>query len=173
MTYMPRPPHAASLFFTVRLAQPGGTLLVDHVDLLRDAVRVTLKRRPFQIAAWVVLPDHMHAVWTLPAADPIYSERWGAIKAQFTMAYRKRCEVAPGPELVSGELPLGPEPAPLKEPPVWRRRFQVYRIRDDAERKALVRYCWRDPVKHGLVGRAEDWELSSVHRDMRENNEKY
>ncbi len=61
----------ASVFFTVNLATRGGELLVDHIDLLREAVVVTKARRPFEIDAWVVLPDHMHAVWTLPIDDPI------------------------------------------------------------------------------------------------------
>ncbi len=50
----------ASVFFTVNLAQRGGALLVDHIDVLREAVAVTKARRPFEIDAWVVLLDHMH-----------------------------------------------------------------------------------------------------------------
>jgi putative transposase len=59
----------ASIFFTVDLSRRGGNLLVDEVDQLRLAVQQTLVTRPFVIDAWVVLPDHLHAVWTLPDGD--------------------------------------------------------------------------------------------------------
>ena len=59
----------ASYFFTVNLRDRRSDLLTRHVDVLRDAVRVTRNRHPFEIDAWVVLPDHMHCLWTLPAGD--------------------------------------------------------------------------------------------------------
>ena len=65
----------ASIFFTVGLSRRGGSLLVDEVDQLRLAVQQTLVTRPFVIDAWVVLPDHLHAVWTLPDGDIDYSQR--------------------------------------------------------------------------------------------------
>lgn len=83
----PRVP-GATVFFTVCLAERDSRLLVDRVDLLREAVRVTKARRPFRIDAWVVLPDHMHAVWTLPENDANFSDRWGAIKARFSRHVR-------------------------------------------------------------------------------------
>ena len=71
-------------FFTVNLLERRNTLLVDQIDVLRDAVRTVRAARPFHIDAWVVLPDHMHAIWTLPADDTDYSARWKAIKIAFT-----------------------------------------------------------------------------------------
>ena len=59
----------ATVFFTVTLAARGGSALVDHVDALREAVRRTKAERPFRVDAFVVLPDHLHAVWTLPEGD--------------------------------------------------------------------------------------------------------
>ena len=55
-------------FFTVNLLERRRDTLVRHVDALREAVRATRRERPFHIDAWVVLPDHMHCVWTLPEA---------------------------------------------------------------------------------------------------------
>jgi putative transposase len=81
----PRTPGAA-VFFTVTLAGRGSRLLVDHVATLREAVRVTKAERPFRIDAWVVLPDHMHCLWTLPEGDSDYSVRMGAIKVRFSRA---------------------------------------------------------------------------------------
>ena len=70
-------------FFTVNLLERRRDLLVAHIDALRNAVRKVRLKRPFHIDAWVVLPDHMHAVWTLPADDSDYSTRWKAIKIAF------------------------------------------------------------------------------------------
>ena len=79
-------PHApgATIFFTVTLATRGTDLLVREVGRLRAAVAATRAERPFGIDAWVVLPDHLHCVWTLPEGDAAYSVRWGAIKARFS-----------------------------------------------------------------------------------------
>ena len=63
-------------FFTVRLQDRGSRLLTDQVDLLRSSVRLAQKRWPFVIAAAVVLPDHLHMIWTLPQNDPDFSKRW-------------------------------------------------------------------------------------------------
>jgi putative transposase len=74
-------------FFTANLLERrGNTLLTDRVDLLREAVRRVRRSRPFTIDAWVVLPDHMHAVWTLPPGDDDFSTRWRLIKTFFVRA---------------------------------------------------------------------------------------
>ncbi len=83
----------ALVFFTVTLAARGGDVLVREVGLLREAVRVTRAERPFGIEAWVVLPDHIHAVWQMPPGDRAYGVRWGAIKARFTRAVRGKYAV--------------------------------------------------------------------------------
>ncbi len=76
----------ASVFFTVALVDRGASLLVEEIALLRQAVRTTKAKRPVGIDAWVVLPDHMHAVWTLPEGDADFPGRWREIKGQFSMA---------------------------------------------------------------------------------------
>lgn len=63
-------------FFAVNLLERRQDLLVRHIDDLRDAVRATKGQRPFHIDAWVVLPDHLHCVWTLPPGDDDFSNRW-------------------------------------------------------------------------------------------------
>ena len=74
----------ARIFFTVALADRGARTLVEQIEPLRQAVRVTRAERPFRIDAWVVLSDHMHCVWILPEGDSDYSVRMAAIKARFT-----------------------------------------------------------------------------------------
>jgi putative transposase len=148
----PRVP-GASVLFTVCLATRGSTLLVDEVVRLRGAVRATIAERPFAIAAWVVLPDHLHCVWRLPEGDCDYSTRWGAIKARFSQG------LVCGNRRASHEL--------RREKGLWQRRFWEHHLRSEADFAAAVRYCWNNPVKHGLVERPEEWSYSSIHRDMR------
>ena len=72
-----------TFFFTVNLLDRRSNLLVARIDALRDAVRQTRARAPFHIDAWVVLPDHMHCLWTLPDGDADIPGRWRAIKTSF------------------------------------------------------------------------------------------
>jgi len=141
------------VFFTVALQDRGGQLLVDHIQRLREAVALTRAERPFHIDAWVVLPDHLHCVWTLPGGDGDFATRWRLIKSRFSRA------LPPGP--------LRPSHVARQERGVWQRRFWEHHIRDDADMAAHVGYCWHNPVKHGLVEKPEDWPYSSVHRDLR------
>lgn len=76
-------------FFTVNLYDRQSGLLVEHIDALRAAVRKIKQSRPFHIDAWVVLPDHVHCIWTLPEHDADYSGRWQAIKKAFPNPCRK------------------------------------------------------------------------------------
>ncbi|SHI88876.1 REP-associated tyrosine transposase [Wenxinia saemankumensis] len=142
------------IFFTVALAERGGTLLVDEVARLRAAVRATKAERPFAIAAWVVLPDHLHCIWELPAGDRDYPTRWRLIKSRFSTG-----------------LPKGrirPSHAARGERGIWQRRYWEHHIRDEADLAAHVRYCEGNPVKHGLVGVPEAWPYSSLHRRVRD-----
>jgi REP element-mobilizing transposase RayT len=72
-----------TFFFTVKLRDPRSDLLVRQIDILCDAVRRVRARTPFRIDGWVVLPDHMHCLWTLPQGDADFSGRWRAIKTAF------------------------------------------------------------------------------------------
>ncbi len=76
-------------FFTVNWLERKGCVLVDHVDLLRESIRVCKQKQPFDINAWVVLPEHMHCIWTLPDGDDDFSNRWKAIKTHFSKGLPK------------------------------------------------------------------------------------
>lgn len=174
----------ASVFFSVNLADRGARTLVEQIDALRAAVRVTKAERPFRIDAWVVLPDHMHCLWTLPDTDADYSVRMAAIKARFTRALTRRVGFHPtvieddrAESLVVG-VDGGVEPHPTingrprskskvakGDGRVWQRRFWEHHIRGEEDFAAAVRYCWINPVKHGFVEHPKDWPYSSWHRD--------
>ena len=147
-----RPKHpGATVFFTVNLATRGSDLLTREVTALRAAVQATKAERPFTIDAWVVLPDHMHAVWTMPDGDIDFSTRWSIIKARFSRAMphsdRRNSLIA------------------RREHGIWQRRFLEQHIRSDQDRTAAIRYCWINPVKHEFVTEPADWPYSSFHRD--------
>ena len=147
----PRIP-AATIFFTVALANRPSALLTDEIARLRWAVAATRMERPFAIDAWVVLPDHMHCIWTLPAGDHDFSTRWRLIKTRFSRG-----------------LPMGhrrPSHIARQERGIWQRRFWEHHIRDEADMAAHLHHCWFNPVKHGLVDRPEAWPYSSVHREI-------
>jgi putative transposase len=138
-------------FFTVNLLERRLDTLVRHMDALREAVRATKRERPFHIDAWVVLPDHMHTVWTLPPGDDDFSNRWKAIKIRFVQAV-PRTERRSGTRISRGERG------------VWQRRFWEHVIRDDADYQHHVDYIHVNPLKHGYVKRVADWPYSTFHR---------
>nr|WP_323778542.1 transposase [Amylibacter sp.] len=142
----------ATVFFTVVLAERGSDLLVQKIAVLREALRKTRRARPFEIDAWVVLPDHMHCVWTLPEVDQDYSTRWSVIKARFSrempQVHRRQSHVT------------------RREHGIWQRRFWEHHVRDEADYRAHVEYCWRNPIKHGLVDHPIALPFSSYHRDI-------
>ena len=155
-------------FFTVNLAKRGADLLVRRVANLRHAVQETQATRPFRIDAFVVMPDHLHAVWTLPKGDADFSVRWGAIKGRFSREVRRAGFVPPPtlPRVERGEF-AGVNPGLRSEKgelAIWQRRFWEHCIRDAEDFAAHVEYCHWNPVKHGFVKRPEDWAWSSVHR---------
>src|ERR1700730_9014322 len=82
-----------SYFFTVNLADRRRALLTDHIDLLRAAFRQVRARYPFTIEAAVILPDHLHAIWTLPDGDADLATRWRLIKSGFSMLRLKRANL--------------------------------------------------------------------------------
>jgi putative transposase len=143
-----------TFFFTVTLADRRSRILVDHIDLLREAIRATRRERPFEIDAIVVLPDHLHAMLTLPPADSDFSGRWRRIKGHLSRSLiESSAAVNRRP---NGDLAL------------WQRRFWEHTIRDEGDFVRHVDYVHFNPVKHGLVPRVTDWPHSSFHRYVKE-----
>lgn len=145
---------AGTYFFTVRLQDRQARLLTAHVDILRRAVGLCRQRWPFEIETAVILPDHLHMIWTLPAGDGDFSKRWRLIKSQFSRQMD-------APDAVRPSLRRRGEKG------IWQRRFWDHLIRDDADFEAHRAYALTAPVRAGLVGQPQDWVLSSVHRDLR------
>jgi putative transposase len=140
-----------SFFFTVNLADRRLRLLTEHVDGLRNAFRETRQHRPFAIDAMVVLPDHLHTVWTLPGGDADFATRWRLIKSTFSR------------NLASSE-PISSSRAVKGERGIWQRRYWEHTIRDENDFARHMDYIHINPIKHGLVTRVRDWPYSSFHR---------
>ena len=99
-----------SYFFTVNLADRQLGLLTEHIDSLRAAFRYAMSRHPFTIEAIVVLPDHLHPIWTMPERDSNFSLRWRLIKAAFSRSLL-------GDEQVSASR------SSKSERGIWQRRY--------------------------------------------------
>src|ERR1043166_2725714 len=82
-------------FFTANLLNRRSTLLTDRIDALREATRRTQRKYPFHIDAFVVLPEHIHAVWRLPSDDEDFSIRWRWTKVWFSRSLPKGEDLTP------------------------------------------------------------------------------
>lgn len=146
----------ACYFFTV-VSYRRRPILCD--DALRQALRAAIQqvreRHPFSIDAWVLLPDHLHCIWTLPEGDADFPTRWNLIKRQVSL----RCGAA-------YERPdwLSPSKRKHREATLWQRRYWEHRLRDDADFARHMDYLHFNPVKHGLCEHVRDWPHSSFHR---------
>ncbi len=140
----------ATYFFTVNLANRKNTVLIDEFDKLRASINKVKKRHPFILDAFVVLPDHLHVMWTLPDGDNDFSKRWMLIKAGFSRQLPKKESINKS-RLMKGERGI------------WQRRYWEHLIRDDIDYERHVNYIHYNPVKHGYVQRAIDWPYSTLH----------
>ncbi|WP_127113636.1 REP-associated tyrosine transposase [Shimia sediminis] len=138
-------------FFTVCLRDRSSDLLVREIALLRRAVMGARINLPFRPDAWVVLPDHMHCIWTLPPGDADFSARWKSIKGRFSRAL---------PDCASFRA-AARRPG---EKGVWQNRFWEHRIRDAHDLRQHLDILHLSPVNQGLVARPEAWPYSSIHR---------
>ena len=135
-------------FFTVVLKNRR-PLFLDEVarTSLRLAIDECRERYPFKINGWVLLPNHLHCVWTMPEHDRDYSRRWSIIKRRFTQLYRT---------------------SDWHGPPYWQERFWAHRIDDEEDYRRHLDYIHLNPVKHGLTVKAVDWPWSTFHRYVAE-----
>lgn len=148
-----------TFFFTVNTFRRLPVLTEAPVrTALREAIRRTREEHPFDIEAWVLLPDHLHCIWTLPAEDADFSVRWSKIKRYVS----KECGASFGAKELSDSRNKRHESG------LWQRRFWEHQIRDGADFARHVDYIHWNPVKHGLVGRACEWPYSTFHRFVRD-----
>ncbi|MBD3297365.1 MAG: transposase [candidate division Zixibacteria bacterium] len=143
-----------------RMYVPGGTYFFTVVtyqrqplfadrrvrDALHRTVEIVGKRHPFDTLAWVLMPDHLHCIWTLPKRDADYSTRWRLIKRGVTQKVRV-----------------------IHPSPLWQPRFWEHTVRDETDLFQHIHYIHFNPVKHGYVEEAEAWHFSSYQRFLEES----
>src|SRR5215211_3224537 len=125
-----------SYFFTVNLCDRRSRLLIERIGALRSAFRDVRTCHPFSIDAIVVLPDHLHAIWTLPDGDADFPLRWRLIKSTFSRSLPQ------GEQVSASRREKG-------ERGIWQRRYWEHVLRDDADYAAYMDYIHFNPVKHG------------------------
>ena len=157
-----------------RAFRPGGTFFFTLVTyrrarflcdeparvLLRGAMEQCRAECPFTLDAMVLLPDHLHAMWTLPEGDTDFSSRWGRIKKSFTQAW-----VTAG----GWEGAISESRGRNRRRGVWQRRFWEHTIRDERDYERHLNYIHFNPIKHNHVTCAHAWKWSSFHRLVKEN----
>ena len=141
-------------FFTV-VTQKRRPIFAEEksTQMLRSAFKVVMDKNPFQVESIVVLPDHIHCIWTLPKDDHDFSERWKGIKYRFSLNYKS--SFAPSDSMKK-----------KKEKGLWQRRFWEHLIRDQDDFNRHIDYIHYNPVKHKLARKALDWPHSSFKRFM-------
>ena len=147
-----------SYFFTV-VTEKRRKLFADenNIKLLRTAFKTVMKRRPFIIDAAVILPDHLHFIWTLPKNDSDYSTRWQLIKTAFTKQFPNKFIVQ------------NTNRKKKKQQDIWQQRGWEHYLRDEQDFQNHINYIHYNPVKHNYVIRPSDWQYSSIHRYIRQN----
>jgi putative transposase len=159
MSRFRRSTFGSTFFFTVISHRRRPILCDAPIRIaLRNAIQTVRMQRPFVIDAWVLLPDHLHCVWTLPSNDVDYSTRWSLIKHQVSYVCRASYEDA------------APTMSRQKhgDAAIWQRRFWEHTIRNDIDMERHVDYIHFNPVKHGHAAHAAEWPYSTFRRYVRE-----
>lgn len=147
-------------FFTVNTLHRQRILTdADVRAALRHAIVQVRATMPFTIDAWVLLPDHLHCIWTLPAGDADFSTRWRVIKTLVTQHCRGRLE---------RQALLTARRHRKQQSTLWQNRYWEHQIRDERDLVGHVNYIHYNPVKHGYTACAADWPYSSFHRYVKE-----
>ena len=126
---------------------------------LRQSILRTQKTYPFEIDAWILLPDHLHCVWTLPANDADFSIRWKLIKQFVSHDYRDHFQ---------RQTRLSRIKMNRREGSIWQRRFWEHRLQNEKDFANHLDYIHYNPVKHGLAKAPKDWNYSSFGRYVTE-----
>ncbi|MDZ7803396.1 REP-associated tyrosine transposase [Thiohalophilus sp.] len=110
------------------------------VDILRNGFRYVKERRPFEMDAIVILPEHLHCIWRMPEDDADFSNRWKMLKGYVTRHL----------SWVSGNI--------------WQPRFWEHLIRDEEDWRRHIDYIHYNPIRHGLVNDPVVWPFSSYQK---------
>ncbi len=150
----------ATYFFTVVTHERRPILCADEVpSLLLATIREVCSEMEIVTDALVILPEHLHCLWTLPETSSAFSKAWALIKLRFTKQVKDR--------FAAGQ-PISASRAKKRESTIWQRRFWEHQVRDQADFDSHFHYIHFNPVKHGLVSAPCEWEHTTFHRFVQE-----
>jgi putative transposase len=144
---MPRTSRAAVGGYCYHVLNRGnGRAMVLHKD---DDFRAFLNiiaeasvRHPMRILAFCLMQNHHHfALWPNGARDLSRWMHW--LLTTHVRRYERHYHT-------SGHI--------------WQGRFKAFPVQEDDHLRVLLRYIERNPLRAGLVERAEDWPWSSLHQ---------
>lgn len=130
-------------FFTIVLADRKSSLLIDQFKLLSSVTNQVKRKYPFRMRAWVVLPEHLHMIWTLPECDANYMQRIWSIKTAFSKQHQQQSQKT--------------------DIKIWQNRYWEHVIRNQTDLNNHINYIHFNPVKHGYVSKPIEWRYSSFH----------
>jgi len=161
MSYYRRANIAGATYFFTVVTYRRQNILCDELvrNSLREAIKHVQSRYPFTIDAWVLLPDHLHCIWTLPPGDADFSKRWGLIKRRVSLVCRDSYN---RPEWLSSSKKKH------RESTLWQRRFWEHQIRDHKDFNQHIDYIHYNPTRHGLCKQPDQWPYSTLHRYIKE-----
>jgi putative transposase len=145
----------------IRAQQPGGTFFftvvthrrrklfydINNRMIFKKVIMEVQSTHPFNVDAWVLLPEHLHCIWTLPERDMDFSKRWGLIKAKFSKESKWH-----------------------RTNSVWQNRFWEHLIRNDQDFQRHLDYIHYNPVKHGLVNGPIEYPWGSFQQHVAKGN---
>ena len=145
----------ASYFFTINISDRQSQLLTTYIDELRLAYQKTQQKMPFTTDAIIILPDHIHTIWTLPENDNDYPTRIRLLKSYFSRqlpAHVKRTNN----QSRQGKSETG----------VWQRRYWEHTLQNEIDYNRHMDYIHYNAVKHGYAENPADWKHSTFMREV-------
>lgn len=148
--------HMGTMYFFTLVAHERRDIFCqeDFLSAFKNAIKEVRQTHPFQVIAWVQLPDHLHCILQFEE-DTDFGKIWGMIKRLTT----KAC-----PQYHLPIEQLSYSKVSRNEKGLWQRRFYEHMIRNEQDLIQHLHYIHYNPVKHGLVANVKDWQFSTFHR---------
>lgn len=143
-------------YYLTLVTQGRKPLLIDNIDLLRDAFRRSKERYDYAIEAIVVLPDHLHMI-IRPSVAKEYSKIIRHIKRGFVYGLDQETKAQAKVEISHAKYHRG-------HSGIWQERFYEHTIRDEQDWLEKMEYIKNNPIKHNYVEKLNDWKYTSFHK---------
>ena len=148
-------------FITAVIGNRKLTLLTDHIDNFKQAIRISKQHYNYELYAIVIMPDHFHMIIN-PENKNEYPRVVSSIKREFSKLLDDKTKNDLAKYLTSSQIKH-------RESGVWQRRFYEHTIRNQNDLNHLTDYIHFNPVKHGLVNKTKDWKHSSFKKFVNNN----